>query len=191
MPRIKKLLPAVITIILILLVIWITFNSCYLDYSTTDAENYSIYISDIYNADTHMPSLENLGEYSSIRLNRRPPKDIFIKTMNSATLIVSYDEGAFSTAVENVNEKYVFRDTTDDSIGDIDAVINEIPIKAVNYFKTESLSLEYIGYAQQGLMIGINEENYRIIYFYHWDIEVHEIEDLDKFIRKSYNLDGL
>ena len=191
MTHIKRILPAVITIIIILLAIWITFNSCYFDYSTTNADNYSAYISDIYEANTHMPSLENLGEYSSIRLNRRPPKDIFIKTMNSATLIVSYDESTFATAVENVNKKYVFRDTTDDSIGDIDALINDISIKPVNYFQNNDSILEFVNYPKQGLMIGIDEVNYRIIYFYHWDIEIQKIEDLDKFIRKSYNLNGL
>ena len=41
----------------------------------------------------------------------------------------------------------------------------------------------------RGLSVGINEEENKIAYLYHWDIELHEMNDLDSFIENNFVLE--
>lgn len=172
-------------IVLIISIVIICFSiiSCSSDYSSTGDESYDAYVAEVYEADKHLPQLEELGDYDYIKINRRPVRDMFFNTMNSIVLIISYESKDFNDVIEHVEEKYVFLEQKTDGLNDTDAKIGDIKIRVVK--NNDSV------YPSQFMMIGVDETNSRILYFYHQDIETYNINDLDKFIKKSYNLDGV
>ena len=45
---------------------------------------------------------------------------------------------------------------------------------------------EIVFYPKCSLIIGINRIENKIAYLYYWDIEIQEMDDLDKFIEEKF-----
>ena len=169
--------------------------SCSKRYSSSDEEDYKVYLSEVSKAELFMPKLEELGAYESIFVARRTHNDIFIDTTESISLIVQYDKENFDLAVNSINNNYEFISSESDVEGykDFEAEI------ANYYFRVDSNSLAIISnYYYSGkqekdlirsLFVGINNAENKIAYLYYWDIEIHEMENLDEFIEKKFVLE--
>ena len=163
--RFAKIFSVILVLISIcLLLMW----WCTRDYSSTDIADYAIYAYEVDDAEYHLPFGAALGDYSS---------------MNSITLILSYEDSAFSDAVELVNSSYEFFEEAPENMSEAEAEVNGVVFK-VAYTKSSD-------YPRWFMSVGVDTEKQRIIYLYHLDIETHEIESFEAFIKESYNLDGL
>lgn len=178
------------SLIIFIVVLCIGFSSCTKSssYTTLDASQYNKIVSEIPNSYTCMPSLDDLGTYTSIQINRRPVENVLFDTMDSVNVIVTYSNENYLKMVESVDEKYVFLDQATEDIFDVEAMINGVEIKVVEQSNAHN---QYYVEPYYMMLIGFDDSNNRIIYFYHWDIEVKEIENLNSFVRNSYYLAGI
>lgn len=179
-------------ILILLLCFCLCFSSCSKRYSSSNEEDYEEYISEVYDANLYIPKPDELGDYESLLVGRRTCNDIFFDTTETVSLIVYYSEDNFDLAVDQIENKYEFIGSSLDNYQDYEAEVN-------NYsFRVDSNSLAEMTCHPSGvivlepiqsLIIGINEEEHKIAYLYYWDIEIHEMEDLDSFIEKKFVLE--
>lgn len=165
------------------------FSSCSREYSSTKEEDYISYLGEVADAELYMPKLEELGDYDSILLTRKTRNDNFFDTTESIALIVQYSPDGFETFIGNINEKYDFINSQMDNYKDFEAEVEGY------HFKVDSNSLlEMIKYPSNekefypscSLLVGINRLENKIAYLYYWDIEIHEMNNLDKFIEEKF-----
>lgn len=178
------------SLIVFLVVMSMSFSSCTKSssYTTLDASQYDKIVSEIPNSYTCMPSLDDLGAYTNIQINRRPVENVLFDTMDSINVIVTYSNENYLEMVESIDEKYVFLDQATEDICDVEVIINGVEIKVVEY---SNMHNQYCVKPYYMMLVGFDDSNNRIIYFYHWDIEVAKIEDLNSFIRNSYYMAGI
>lgn len=167
-------------------------SSCSKKYSSSFEEDYKKYIREVANAELYMPQLDELGNYKSFLAGRRTNNDMFIDTTETISLIVHYCEEDFDFVVSQLEYKYEFISSSLENYLDYEAEVNNY------YFRVDSNSLcemvsypsgEIVFYPKCSLIIGINRIENKIAYLYYWDIEIQEMDDLDKFIEDKFVLE--
>ena len=178
-----------IKIFIMVLIVCISLSSCSRRYSSEKDEDYAKYLDEVANANLYMPDLEDLGDYKSISVSRRTCNDIFIDTTETISLIVQYGKDDFNLAIDQIETRYEFVNSALDNYEDYEAEVHDY------YFRVDSNSLcEMVSYPSGetvlvpkcSLIIGINESENKIAYLYYWDIEIQEMDDLDKFIEEKF-----
>ncbi len=181
-----------IKILILLFCCCICLSSCSKRYSSSNEEDYEKYISEVADAELYMPQLEELGNYKSFLVGRRTNNDIFIDTTETISLIVHYLEEDFEFVVNQLDNKYDFISSALENYLDYEAEVNNY------YFRVDYNSLcemvsypsgEIVLYPKCSLMIGVNRMENKIAYLYYWDIELQEMNDLDKFIEEKFVLE--
>ena len=181
-----------INILILLLCCCFCLLSCSKRYSSSYEEDYKKYISEVVDAESYMPQLDELGGYKSFLVGRRTNSDIFIDTTETISLIVHYCEEDFDFVVSQLEYKYEFISSSLENYLDYEAEVNNY------YFRVDSNSLcemvsypssEIVFYPKRSLIIGINRIENKIAYLYYWDIEIQEMDNLDKFIEDKFVLE--
>jgi len=165
--------------------------SCSHRYESTNENDYTTFISEVYDADLHMPKINDLGNYNSFSIIRRYPGDIFIDTTDSITLLLQYDEQDFGKAVELIDTNYQFVKHGKDYVLDTEAVLKGFWLRVVDdplFYGSRADGYKPLN-SNKLLIIGINEADSKIAYLYHWDHAIDSIEDLDEFIESKYYLE--
>ena len=168
------------------------FSSCSKEYSSVNEADYPIYLDEICDAELHMPKLENLGDYNSVLITRKTPNDIFISTTDSIALIVQYDQHNFEIATNSIDAKYDFIEFPLENCSDFNANVAGYTFRVDSnslYKMTEYPSNRVVYGPECSLIIGVNALENKIAYLYYWDIEIHEMNDLDEFIEKKFVLE--
>lgn len=187
----KKAFRIVIMLVLGIVVFYFLFylvmlSSCYQMQRYTDANDFQAVIQKVHGADGHMPSTEELGNYTSVELCHKETKYVFSKT-NSLTLKATYTAVEFEKEFDRINAEFSFVNKAKEGLPDYSAVINGYEIRIVS--KSESMGNGYFyDYPKCFIMIGVNKEACSIVYMYHYDSELDKIKDLDAFVKKHYAL---
>ena len=167
-------------------------SSCSKRYSSSYEEDYKKYISEVADAELYMPQLVELGNYESFLTGRRTNNDIFFDTTETISLIVHYREENFDFAVNQLEYKYEFISSSLENYLDYEAEVNNFHFRVDCNSLCEMVSYpsgEIVFYPKCSLIIGINRIENKIAYLYYWDIEIQEMEDLDKFIENKFVLE--
>lgn len=149
-------------------------------------EDYYGYLIEVKDAQFHMPKLDELGEYESIRITRRKPNNDFISTTDSIALFVTYTPDQFEVAKADINLKYNYLENVNDNINDINAEVNGFNIKVVDKQLCYEVGAGRYEYPYSFLMIGYNQDKKTIVYMFHYEHTIGMINDLDDFIQKGY-----
>ena len=177
---------------ILLLIAVLVFNSCSREYSSKNKDDYATFLGEVYNAETHMPTLDEIGEYESLVITRKTPNDVFFSTTDSIALIVSYDKEMFQNELAKIAAKYHFINSETDAFSDYEATVGDY------CFKVDANSLnpmvkypskEEIYEPSCSLFIGVNTKENKIAYLYYWDVEIHHIDDLDGFVCENFVLE--
>ena len=172
----------------ILLCIILSMTSCSKEYSSDKEADYSKVISEVYDAELYMPRLDELGNYKTIRVTRKTPNGIFFGTTDSVSLIVEYEKTEFDLEYARVLSKYKFVQSANEYVMDIEANVGGYNILIVDDpdFYTEFTHGETALTGYKLLMIGVDTENSKIAYLYHWDDSCGSIKNLDDFVENKY-----
>ena len=165
--------------------------SCSNKYESTSERDYEAFISEVRDAEQHMPRINDLGNYNSFSIIRRCPGDIFIDTTDSITVIVQYDEQNFIKSRDLIDINYQFVKRGKDYVLDTEATSKGFRLRVVDdprFYGNRADGYKPFN-ANKLLIIGINEEDFKIAYLYHWDHSIDSIEDLDGFIENKYYLE--
>lgn len=158
------------------------------EYLSTNEDDYRIYVQEVYQAELHMPSLKELGEYKEICITRRLPQGVFAKTTSSIALIVQYEASEFYKALDYVYSQYIFLSCANDQIWDIEAQLNYYNFYIVSKPTSNEWNKSYYNYPHAFMMIGVDKNEFKIAYLFHYDSELDRIKNLDEFICDSYLL---
>ncbi len=178
---------AKIITVLVLLLFAIVLSSCAQSQSTTDESVYERYLKDVRGAEAQMPSVQELGDYVSIYATQQTtPQFLFSKT-DSVALIVQYAKEDYINAKQAINESYTFVDQASKELGDYKASVAGYNIRVVKKDEVwNDAQMICYDYPSCFLMIGHNDAEYKIIYMYHYDFELDNIDNLDKYIKQCY-----
>ena len=176
-------------LILLLCVCCLCFSACSKRYTSSNEEDYAIYISEVTGAELYMPKLDDLGDYESILIGRRTNNDIFIDTTETVSLVLRYAEVNFDVVVNQIEGKYEFINSPLDNYQDYEATVSNYSFRVDYNSLYEMVSYpsgESVLEPKCSLIIGINRVENKIAYLYYWDIEIQEMDDLDKFILEKF-----
>lgn len=184
-------------------------------YSSRNIEDYEIYLKEvIYPNDEiyyFMPKLEDVGSYKEFVVTRRTLNDYFFDTTESIGLYLTYDDEEYQKEKDKINEEYyllnnekelpddyvittypngeehTMHDEIKDNLKDLDANVNGFHIQVVylDFLKYNTYKHFYC-YPHNLKTIGFNDRERKVCYLYHYDSELDEIDNLDKFIKKHY-----
>jgi len=188
----KKILKFMLVFIIIVVTIYTLFYILMLSTRSKikrydDITKFEEITSEVYGANTHIPSIDELGEYESIELVYKETQQGFW-IIDSLTQIVKYDSVEFECALNQINLKYSFLKETQEDLKDCYAKINRYEIQIVD--KIEKMQDDYsYDYPKCFMMIGVNKQKRTILYLYHYDSDLDYIKDLDDFIDKYYILE--
>lgn len=151
-----------------------------------DVERFEEAVNGVRGASTNFPDVDELGKYESIKLSTKKTKYILWE-MNSLTLTVEYDSVEFENALNSIDSKYSFLKETKKELLDCTATISGYDIQVVD--KAEKIQDGYYYYYPKCfMMVGVNTQAKKIVYLYHYDLDLDYIKDLDDFIDKYYTL---
>ncbi len=183
----KILLKVVLIFVIVEVVFYILFfASIPITDKSNDENDYETYLNEVKYANNHMPALADLANYEEISINRKTKKYLLWKR-DSISLKVSYNEAAFEEAVKSIQSKYSFVTKDIEDMDDYSASIEGYSIGIVSKKETYE-SHDFYDYPKGFLMIGVNENNNSILYLFHYDFDLDEIDNLDSFIKKNYLL---
>ena len=161
--------------------------SCSEENQTTSENDYELYMSEVRYSSQHMPDIEELGNYEDIVIKTKTTTHGLAWNVDTISLMVTYCEETFETELQRVMAEYQFVSGVEGKLYDFEADVKGNDIRVVK--KQQGYSDEYTyGYPEAFMMIGINEEKNSIVYMFHYDIDLDEINDLDSFIQKYYML---
>lgn len=160
--------------------------SCTRNNSSNNTSDYEAYLQTARGAEVYMPKLEDIGEYKKIVINHKRT-EYLLWELNAVSLEIQYDEAEFYSQLERINEKYMFLEESTNNLNDVDATVQgyNVRIAEMQYNPNDEY---FYYYPKCFMMIGVNEDEYSIVFMYHYDVDLDEIEDLDKFIKKYYVL---
>ena len=174
----------IIIVAFCILLCGLMLSSCSKTQKIDDVTQFEEAINEVYGASTHIPCIEELGEYESVEILTKETK-YCLWIINSITLKVKYDTANFEKALNDIELKYAFLKETKEELYDYFAIIDGYEIQVVD--KTEKMQTDYsYHYPKCFLMIGVNRQEQTIVYLYHYDIDLDTIKDLDDFINKYY-----
>ncbi len=146
---------------------------------TSDLEEYSDYLGKVHLSEQHMPTLEEVGEYSDIEITYNFDFVLMFET-NTVGLFLSYDEAEYAVQKNRISSNYEFFSPDDEDLeSDCDASVNGYDINLVR------ADYEYDTY-KTGLLIGTDDENCRICYLFYLDTDLDVLDDLDSYIEEHF-----
>lgn len=162
--------------------------SCGTHQSTNDILKYDEYIVEIPYAKDHMPSVDDLGDFKYMTIHNK--KNIgLISSTNSVSLFIKYDREAYESMCKVIDNQYEYLKESTEYITDIVAKVNNYEIKIVKKEEIFDFEDSFYDYPKAFLMIGFNEQDNSVAYFYHYDIDIDYIDNLDNYIKKEYSWD--
>ena len=174
-------------IVSIFVFLFFSFTGCKAStYYSLDEQDYYDYLIEVKDAQFHMPQLTDLGEYDSITVTRRKPKNSFISTTDSIALFVTYEAEQFEKMLTVIRQKYSYLEQPIEALEDINAEINGFVINVVDKQVCYDVGNGRYEYPYAFLMIGYNELKTTIVYMFHYEHTIGTITDLDDFIQKGY-----
>ena len=181
-----KILLKILSIVLVLYVLFyaLILVSCSETDQFVDEAEFEEKILTVPGAKDHLPVLESLGDYKTVTFNTKTTKYVLWNT-RALSMVVEYDDNCFEAEVEIVDRTYSFVDEKKEGLLDYSASVKGYEIRVVE--KVEDMTDDYLYYYPKCfMMIGINKETNSIVYLFHYDIDLDEIKDLDKFIKRHY-----
>lgn len=175
------------SVILIAVLVLFQLVSCSEENQTTSENDYEIYMSEVRYSSQHMPNIEGLGNYEDVVINTKTTIHGLAWNVDTISLMVTYCEETFETELQRVMAEYQFVSGIQGKLYDFEADVKGYDIRVVK--KQQGYSDEYTyGYPEAFMMIGINEEKNSIVYMFHYDIDLDEMDNLDSYIKKYYVL---
>lgn len=182
----KKALVIVVCILLCLIVCVSVFG---VGFKTKNGDKYAKYLETSADAEDWMPSLDEVGDYKGIMITRKRIANGLINSTHSVALMLEYSSEAFEAECERLNDEYKFISNGYECIEDYVAEVDGYEFRIVEgSLCTTTSTLGSRSWPKSCFLIGINHEQSKIAYLYHWDIELEEIEDLDAFVKRRYKL---
>ena len=188
----KKILKFAFRAIIILSICFVLLytlmlTSCSKTKRYDDVTKFAEITNEVNGAHSHIPELNELGEYESVNLfHNKTKQGLWI--IDSLTLKVRYDAVKFENVLNDINSKYFFLKEKKEDLFDCYAIVDGYEIQVVD--KSEKMQHDYsYDYPKCFMMIGVNRQERTIVYLYHYDSDLDYIDDLDKFIDKYYILD--
>ena len=187
--RKRKMILRIFFSILEICIILSALSSCLVSQtSQSDEKNdYDTYVNEVRYANQNMPKTDALGDYETFSVHRKTTKQ-FIWRIDTVSLQLSYSEPSFEEEIRNIEQKYTFIADSKEDLLDISAYVNGYIIRIVD--KDESFDdHDFYDFPKCFMMIGINQSTRSIIYLFHYDFDLDEIDNLDEYIKKYYKLD--
>jgi len=159
---------------------------------STDEKLYDTYIDEVYMSNLHMPKLSELDNYNHISIIRKT-KNVLImpSVVESIVLICRYDQESYLEQKETISSTICFLDDSENQpseLKDYTACVSGFDIRIVE--KQEKITEGYwYDYPKCFLMIGTNDSKHSIAYLFHFDSELDEIDNLDRYINKYYSFE--
>lgn len=177
----------IIVIVIYILIYALMLTSCSKTKRYDDVTKFAEITNEVNGAHSHIPELNELGEYESVNLFHNETKQ-GLWIIDSLTLKVRYDAVKFEKVLNDINSKYFFLKEKKEDLFDCYAIVDGYEIQVVD--KSEKMQDDYsYDYPKCFMMIGVNRQERTIVYLYHYDSDLDYIDDLDKFIDKYYILD--
>lgn len=164
----------------VLIVMLLSLSSCTRrKQKTTDEAEYENYLSKVEYSEDYMPSMAWCGNYSSATATYKHEYLIFFDVY-TVGLFLSYNEYEYNSQKNAILSDYKFFSVGDESLdSDCDATIEDYNIQLV---KDE---YEY-STMKMGLLIGLDDTNYKICYLFYYDFDLDSLDDLDSYIEDFF-----
>ena len=166
----------------LLLVIIFSLSSCTMAKSkTSNTARYEKYLSKVEYSESHMPDLEQCGNYSSMNATYTYECFLFFDVY-TVGLFLSYSESEYEAQKNNILSNYEFFKPDDENLkSDCNATVKNYNIQLV---KAE---YEY-STIKMGLLIGTDDSNCKICYLFYYDFDLDVMDDLDTYIENYFYL---
>ena len=191
----KKLLKIALIVLCAVAVFYIIFYLSILSAtsetkSSDNVNEYAELLNSVKGSNVHMPDVEELGDYQKICINVKRTENFMRWKIDTISVQVAYDKTNFDKEINELQAAYVFLSENKQTVQDISATVKGYDIKIVE--KEEMIEGEYCYYYPKCfMMIGIDEQHNTIIYMYHYDIDLDEIKNLDKFVEKYFSFEQM
>ena len=167
-------------LISLILTICITFSGCYLKNVTSDINNYDNYLDKVYSSSDYMPTIENMGNYSEIKITNKNNFGYIMFDFQTVGVFLTYDDTEYEKQLKYISENYSFyEESPNENCIEFTAKIDGYDIRME---KDVSLDMVY----KNCLFIGTNDDENKICYMYFYDSERDKIPNLVSFIEESF-----
>ncbi len=168
-------------IVSFILVICFTFTGCYSKNVTSNIDNYSNYLNKVYSSADYMPTVENMGNYSDIKITHKNNFGYIMFDFHTVGAFLSYDDEEYKKQLNYISENYTFYDESPDiNCPDYYAEVDNYDIRMVK----DAYSLDEV--YKNCLLIGTNDDENKICYMFYYDFELDIMPDLDSYIEESF-----
>ncbi len=169
--------------LLLALCIMATFllTACSEKFVSSEEIDYSEYIEKVAGAGSFMPTLDQVGNYSSFKATYKHSRTALMYELDTVGLFLTYDDADdFAEAVENLSYEHLFYEGhPDEEKTDHLAKVKGYDIKMVK----EEYELEVY---KSAFLIGVNEEKQKICYLFYYDFDMDSLSDLDSYIDEHF-----